>query len=189
MRALVPGLPTPHPLIQRLPAVYGDQDFLRRFLEALDEVLAPVLLTLDNLPAYLHPRTAPEDFVAWLAEWVSVEVDADRPATQRRAVVSGAVVRHRRRGTRLGLAAAVRVETGTEPEIEESGSTAWSASPAAELPGSAQPWVRVRLRVPEPEAVDRVRLEGLIAAEVPAHVTYRVEILPPAEATGGGGAP
>ncbi|MBB5936592.1 phage tail protein [Streptomyces zagrosensis] len=177
MRAVIPGLPTPHPLADQLPAVYLDQDFLQRFLGALDEVLAPVLLTLDNLPAYLHPRTAPDDFVAWMAGWVAVRTDEERPVNQRRAVVASAVVRHRQRGTHAGLAAAIRVETGIEPELAESGATAWSAEPGGALPGSAPPWVTVRLRVPEPERFDRVRLERLVAAEVPAHVRYRVEIL------------
>ncbi|MGP3966247.1 phage tail protein [Streptomyces sp. 6N223] len=184
MRGTVPGLRSPHPLIHRLPAVYGDDDFLRRFLAALDEVLAPVLLTLDNLPAHLHPRTAPEDLLAWLAGWVAVEVDQERPVNQRRAVVSGAVVRHRRRGTVAGLAAAVRLETGVEPEITESGGTTWSATPGGTLPGAARPWVRVRLRVADPARVDRGRLERLVAGEVPAHVAYRLEIVPEGEPGG-----
>lgn len=184
MRSTIPGLPTPYPLLHQLPALYVEDDFLRRFLSALDEVLAPVLLTLDNLPAHLHPVTAPDDFLAWLASWVSVEVDEERPLTQRRAVVSGAVVRHRRRGTKEGLAAAVRVETGIEPEITESGAGTWSSSSGTALPGDERPWVHVRLRTEHPERVDRVRLETLVTAEVPAHVTPQVEILPMAEGAG-----
>ncbi|MEU5026051.1 phage tail protein [Streptomyces milbemycinicus] len=189
MRGPLPGLPTAHPLLHQLPAVYHGEEFLERFLSALDEVLAPVLLTLDNLPAHLHPRTAPEDLLAWLAQWVAVEVDQDRPVNQRRAVVATAVTRHRQRGTRQGLAAAVRVETGVEPEISESGGTSWSSEPGAALPGSARPWVTVRLRVPDPERFDRTRVEKLVAAEVPAHVPYRVEIVAAAEgdATEGAG--
>ncbi|MFT2016851.1 phage tail protein [Streptomyces sp. 796.1] len=184
MRAAIPGLPTPHPLADQLPAVYLDQDFLVRFLGALDEVLAPVLLTLDNLPAHLHPRTAPEDFVDWLAGWVAARTDRERPVEQRRAVVAGAVVRHRRRGTLAGLAAAIAVETGHEPEITESGGTTWSLAPGDPLPGSTPPWVRVRLRVPEPERIDRAHLLRLVAAEVPAHLGYRVEVLPVDEGAG-----
>lgn len=177
MRGPSPGLPTRQPLLDQLPAIYREHDFLRRFLGALDEVLAPLLLTLDNLPAYWHPRTAPEDFLSWLAGWVATEVDTERPVTQRRAVVSGAVVRHRRRGTLSGLAAAVRVETGVEPEITESGATAWSSTSGTALPGSSPPWVRVRLRVAEPERFERARLARLVAAEIPAHVPYQLEIL------------
>ncbi len=184
MRASVPRLPTPYPLLDQLPSLYVEDDFLRRFLGALDEVLAPVLLTLDNLPAHLHPVTAPDDFLTWLASWVSVEVDEERPITQRRAVVSSAVVRHRRRGTTEGLAAALRVETGIEPEIAESGACTWSADPDAELPGEEVPWVRVRLTTAEPDRMNRARLEKLITAEVPAHVRYELEILPETEGAG-----
>ncbi|MFF7140645.1 phage tail protein [Streptomyces sp. SID2888] len=179
MRGTLPGLPTPHPLLHQLPAVYLDQPFLERFLGALDEVLAPVLLTLDNLPAHLDPRTAPEDLLEWLAGWVAAEVDGERSADRRRAVVAGAVARHRRRGTRAGLAAAIRVETGLEPEISESGATSWSGEPGSALPGSARPWVRVRVRVADARAVApaRARLERLLAAEVPAHVGYAVAVV------------
>ncbi|MEU0523774.1 phage tail protein [Streptomyces niveus] len=179
MRAAVPGLPTPHPLIDQLPAVYLEQDFLRRFLGALDEVLAPVLLTLDNVPAYLNHRTAPDDFLDWLASWVAVEPHEDSPTDHRRTAVRGAVARHARRGTLGGLAEAVRLETGTEPEIVESGGTAWSTSPNTPLPGSAVPWVTIRVRAAEGRPLDRVRLEELIDTEVPAHVGFSLELLPP----------
>ncbi|MGW2776778.1 phage tail protein [Streptomyces olivaceoviridis] len=184
MRGTLPGLPTPHPLLHQLPAVYLDQPFVAGFLSALDEVLAPVLLTLDNLPAHLDPRTAPEDLLAWLAGWVAAEVDGERPVDRRRAVVAGAVALHRQRGTRAGLAAAIRAETGIEPEISESGATSWSSEPGSALPGSARPWVRVRLRVPGAQALapTRARLEKLMADEVPAHVGYEVEVLTAEEA-------
>ncbi|MBM9506691.1 phage tail protein [Actinacidiphila acididurans] len=186
MRATIPGLPTPHPLIDRLPAVYQEQDFLHRFLGALDEVLAPVLLTLDNLPAHLSAGTAPDDFLAWLGQWAAVETDPGRPEARRRELVARAVGQHRDRGTRRGLAAAIRTATGIEPEIAENGATAVSATPGSPLPGSPGPRVTVRLRVPDPERFDRPALEALIAAEVPAHVAHRIEILPAADAGGTG---
>ncbi|GAA2354801.1 phage tail protein [Streptomyces carpaticus] len=188
MRGAYPRLPTPHPLLELLPAVYQEQDFVRRFTGALDEVLAPILLSLDNLPAHLHPRSAPEDFLRWLAGWVAVEVDEERPVNQRRAVVASAVTRHGRRGTRAGLAAAVRIETGVEPEIEESGAAGWSPHPGGPVPGAARPWVTVRLRVADPDGFDRVGLEQVIAQEVPAHVPFRLEVLPVATATADGAA-
>ncbi|MFF3092029.1 phage tail protein [Streptomyces cyaneofuscatus] len=194
----VPGLPTPHPLIDQLPAVYLEQDFLRRFLAALDDVLAPVLLSIDNLPAHLDPRSAPDDFLDWLAHWVAVEPHEDSPPEVRRAAVRGAVTRHARRGTVGGLAEALRLETGTEPEIVESGGTAWSVRPGTPLPGGARPWVTVRVRSgggggaggadggrPVDRPVDRARLEELIAAEVPAHVGFTLELLPPGGEGGG----
>ncbi|MFI8434378.1 phage tail protein [Streptomyces sp. NPDC079020] len=195
MRTGVPGLPTPHPLIEQLPAVYLEQDFLQRFLAALDDVLAPVLLTIDNLPAHLDPRSAPDDFLDWLAQWVAVEPYEDSTPDRQRAAVRGAVARHARRGTLRGLADAVRLETGTEPEIVESGGTAWSTRPLTPLPGLPRAWVTIRVREPEAgrgRRVDRVRLEELIGTEVPAHVGFTLEILPSAGSAGpvasGGGA-
>ncbi|WP_030758847.1 phage tail protein [Streptomyces griseus] len=179
MRTDVPGLPSPHPLAELLPAVYLEHDFLARFLAALDEVLAPVLLSLDNLPAHLDPRTAPEDFLDWLAGWVAVEPRDDGPPERRRAAVLGAVDRHRARGTLRGLAEALRLETGgARAETAESGGTVWSPTPGTPLPGARRPWVTVRLEVPDPGRVSRARLEELIAAEIPAHVGFTLELLP-----------
>ncbi|WP_274031566.1 phage tail protein [Streptomyces sp. MMBL 11-1] len=203
MRGGIPGLPTPHPLIDRLPAVYLEQDFLQRFLAALDDVLAPVLLSIDNLPAHLDPRSAPDDFLDWLAQWVAADLHEGSPPELRRAAVRGAVARHARRGTAGGLAEALRLETGTEPEIIESGGTAWSTGPGTPLPGQARPWVTIRIRTMadgggdgdgdgnrdgdgdgdgdgRPAGIrqpDRVRLEELIGAEVPAHVGFTLELL------------
>lgn len=179
MRTAVPGLPSPHPLMDLLPAVYLEHDFLTRFLAALDDVLAPVLLSLDNLPAHLDPRTAPEDFLEWLAAWVAVEPDPHAaPVERRRAAVRGAVARHRARGTLPGLAEALRVQTGgAEPEITESGGTIWSTTPGTALPGAGRPWVTVRLSVPDQGRVSRARLEELIRAEIPAHVGFTLELV------------
>jgi phage tail-like protein len=177
VRGAIPQLPTPHPLLNQLPALYLEHDFLGRFLSALDEVLAPVHLTLDNMPAHLHPATAPQDFLAWMAGWVAAEVEEGRPEAQQRSVVAGALARHRQRGTRQGLAEAVFLETGVQPEIVDSGGTAWSTVSGAPLPGSARASVTIRLRVADPGQVDRTRLEKLVAGEVPAHVVHRIEIL------------
>ncbi len=80
----------------------------------------------------------------------------------------------------------MRLETGTEPEITESGGTAWSTASHTVLPGRARPSVTIRVRERPGRAIDRVRLEELIGTEVPAHVGYTLEILPPAGDTGGG---
>ncbi|UPT42997.1 putative baseplate assembly protein, partial [Streptomyces anulatus] len=99
------------------------------------------------------------------------------------AAVRGAVARHARRGTVGGLAEALRLETGTEPEIVESGGTAWSTGPGTPLPGQDRPWVTIRIRAAgdgdrgSARQSDRVRLEELIGAEVPAHVGFTLELL------------
>ena len=77
MRALVPGLATPHPLGTFLPALYQEDRFAQALTSGLDEVLSPLIASLDNLAAYHDPDVAPDDFLAWLGSWVGMELDDD----------------------------------------------------------------------------------------------------------------
>ena len=176
MRGLLPGLETPHPLGSGLPAIYQEDELGQRFLSALDEVLAPVLATLDNLAAYLDPRLAPVDFLGWLAGWVGLVLDENWPAERQRAAVAGAAELYRWRGTARGLAAQVALSTGVQPEIEESGATAWSATPGADIPGDTTRHVTVRVRLDVPSEVDLSRLDALVAVVTPADVTHWIEV-------------
>jgi phage tail-like protein len=151
--------------------------FVQRFASAFDEVLAPVFSSLDNLDAYFDPRVAPPDYLEWLAAWVGIELDETWSLERRRALVLRAVELYRWRGTARGLAEAVAVFTGVEPEVVDSGGVSWSTAPDTELPGRAEPRVVVRLGAEEAEAIDRVRLERLVAAAKPAHVVAEIEVV------------
>jgi phage tail-like protein len=177
MRGLVPRLPSPHPLGRQLPALYQEDGLTQRLLEALDEVLAPVLCTLDGLDAHFDPRLAPEDFLAWLAGWVGVELDETWPTERRRALVAGASRTYRLLGTARGLRTALERFVDGEVEIEDSGGTAWSAHSGGALPGAPALSMVVRLKVDDPAAVPRQRLEALVAAASPAHVAHRIEVV------------
>ncbi|SCG00768.1 phage tail protein, P2 protein I family [Streptomyces sp. Ncost-T6T-2b] len=120
-RAAVPGLPSRYPIGELLPALYADDDLAQRFTAGLDTVLAPVLSTLDNLPAYVDPALAPADFLPWLASWVGVEADPAWPVELRRAVVAHAVELHRWRGTRRGLVERLRLVCGVHAEVRDGG--------------------------------------------------------------------
>ncbi|RFU18906.1 phage tail protein I [Geodermatophilus marinus] len=176
MRGTLPGLATPFPLGPGLPGLYQDDDLVQRLCAALDEVLAPVVTTLDCLPAYLDPATAPADLVDWLAGWVGVALDDVPPARRRRLVATAAVV-HRRRGTLRGVREALTAWFGVAAEVTESGGAAWSAEPGAALPGSAEPFLLVRIRVADLATVDVRRVDALVAAVKPAHVPHRVEVV------------
>ena len=178
----------PHPLADTLPGVYRDawideqrrtarEPFGTRFISALDTVLAPVLATLDNLPAYLDPDTTPEDFLAWLGEWVAASVDAGWSEDRRRAFVGQAAELYRRRGTAAGLRDHVQIHTGGLVEVVENGASSWSPKPDGKLPGSPEPVVVVRVTVDDPDAIDRTKLEALVRASKPAHVVHRVEVV------------
>lgn len=177
MRGLVPGLRTPHPLGPTLPALYQDDSFAQRFLSGLDDVLAPIYSTLDNFDAYLDPWLTPDDFLTWLAGWVGISLDESWDESRRRAIVARAVDLYRMRGTAVGLAGQVEIQTGGTVEIVENGATGWSVDPGGELPGSPEPLVVVRVTVPDPKSVDAARLDAMVAAAKPAHVLHRIEIV------------
>ncbi|MFC4909637.1 phage tail protein [Actinomadura gamaensis] len=172
------GLETPWPLAAHLPGVFAEDDLAQRFTAGLDEVFAPVLSVLDCLEAYFSPHLAPPDFVTWLGGWVGAELSGDEPDLQARGTVAMAARLHRLRGTRRGLAAAIQLAFGVEPEIIESGGAAWSGRPLGVIPGEPEPRLEVFLKVADPGSVDVRRLEDLVAAARPAHVPYRVRVLP-----------
>jgi phage tail-like protein len=177
-RGIVLDLPSPHPIGDLLPGVYSEDAFAQRFTGALDEVLAPVVSTLDCLSAYFDPALAPDDFVEWLAGWVALPLDAGWSPQRRRRLVAAAVALHRRRGTRGGLADLVAMVTGGQVEVSESGGCVGSADPGGALPGDARPHLHVRVRVPDPASVNLARLADLVAANKPAHLPHTVEVLP-----------
>lgn len=178
-RAAVPGLPSPHPIGELLPALFADDDFAQRFTAGLDTVLAPVFATLDNLPAYFEPRLAPEDFLTWLASWVAIETDPAWPAEVRRTVVRRAIELHRRRGTRRGLTERLRLILGVGAQIVDGGGVAWSTTPGAALPPAPSGELLVRVW-PErgAAAVVEEQVLAVVRACCPVHLTCRVEMLP-----------
>ncbi len=185
-RAAIPALISPHPLGGYLPALYHEDAFAQSLTAGLDDVLAPVFSSLDNLESYLDPALAPEDFLDWLGGWVGLVVDETWPLERRRAFISRAHELYRIRGTAKGLTAHVELFSGGEVEIQEPGGTAWSVTSGGALPGAAGFNVLVRVRVDDPASVDQPRLNALIAAAKPAHLTHRVEVVgkaPPAAAT------
>jgi phage tail-like protein len=175
----VDGLASPHPLGPSLPAMLVEDEFTQRFVSGLDDVLAPVLSTLDNVPAYLNPWLAPPDFLDWLARWVGVAVDANWPLERRRAVIARASDLYAWRGTARGLAEAVEAATGVLPEVRDSGAVSWSLHPDTKDAPNGAPGIVVLLRVPDPSAIDRAHIDALVRAAVPAHIPVHLEVESP----------
>jgi phage tail-like protein len=140
MRGTVPGLPSPYPLITLLPAVYQEEDpFVGRFTAGLDDVLAPVIATLDNLDAYVDPMLAPPDFLEWLAGWVGVTVNDNAPVALHRATVARAAELHRMRGTVAGLRTALELLTGGRSRSPRAVGSRTPTAPARPRPATRCP--------------------------------------------------
>lgn len=179
MRGTIPRLMSAHPMDVYLPSVLQEDSFTAGFVAGLDEVLAPILASLDNLAAYIDPMLAPEDFLGWLAGWMGVEVDATWPLERRRRLVAAAVDLYRLRGTANGLRMQLELWTGGEVEITESGGVAWSQTHGGALPGEEWPRLAVRVTVDDPSQLPQRVLDDLVAAAKPAHVLHHAEVAGP----------
>jgi len=180
-RGLVRSVISPHPLADTLPALFQEDDFTRRFVSAFDAALAPIFVTLDNLTAYLDPWLAPDDFLEWLGGWFGLILDEGWSIERRRAVLANAFEFYRMRGTARGLKAQVEIFTGGAVDVIDTGGVATSTTAGEALPGSPNFAVMVRVTVDDPSTVSVARLDALVAAAKPAHITHKVEVVKRAE--------
>lgn len=175
-RGLVRTLASSHPLIDQLPSLFQEDSFTRRFVSAFDAALAPIFSTLDNLSWYFDPWLTPPDFLDWLASWFGMVIDESWSVERRRALVAKAFDFYRLRGTLGGLKAQVEALTGGTVELHETGGVATSTTAGTALPGSPNFAVLVRVTVDDPATVNVNRLDALVAASKPAHVTHKIEL-------------
>jgi phage tail-like protein len=179
MRGSVADLDSASPFGLMLPAILQEDEFAMRFVGGLDDVLAPILVTLDCLVDYFDPALTPTDFLEWLAGWVGIEVDEAWETERRRAAVATAVEMYRMRGTISGLRANLEVLSGGQVEITDSGGVAWSTSPMGPLPGQDSPRLAVRVTVSEATERTTKAIDSIVTAAKPAHVVHRVEVVTP----------
>jgi phage tail-like protein len=133
-----------------LPAVYrsdlGDDAFLDRFLAAFERVVADLETTLAADTAVLDPQGAPDEGVAWLGEWLGVDVEAEWPPAVARAMIASAPALQRARGTPAGLLALVATYLDTTDESRENG-----AKTAESTASDAWRWL---LEYPDLDTID-----------------------------------
>jgi phage tail-like protein len=170
-------LDTSRPLLGQLPALLQEDDFTQRFTAGLDDTLASVFCTLDNLHAYVDPSVAPADFVVWLAEWVGVVTDENWTVERRRKVVAAAVQLYQQRGTVAGLRAELALHLDVPVEVVDSAGADWSLTPGAALPETGESKLTVRVRADRLSDEDRRRIDAIVAAAKPAHVAHRIEVI------------
>jgi phage tail-like protein len=173
----MPGHLNPLPVGDRLPGVFDNDAVVQDFCAGLDEVLAPIVLTLDCLPAYLDPVTTPADMIGWLADWLGVNLDPRQSVAQQRHLLRKTAKLLQWRGTAKGLRDVVEFIVGVRPEIIETGGSQWSETPGTPLPGQPGDRVVVRLVVADPTQVDARRVGEIVAAITPAHIRYVIEIV------------
>jgi phage tail-like protein len=177
MRGETTQLRSPHPIGETLPALYRDDFFTQQMCDGLDQVIAPAVSVLDNLPAYLDLSTAPRDMLPWLAHWVGLTVDVTQRATRQRRLLRAAIDLQGWLGTRRGIEEALDALFGVDAEVEDSGATDWSTDAGAALPGDTTAAIVVRVRPTDDREVDLDRLDEAVQLLKPAHVQHRVELV------------
>lgn len=156
--------------LKYLPAFFGANEFLGRFLLIFEHLLTPIDRQIDHLADYFDPRLAPPDFLPWLASWLGLVLDERWPEGQRRELIRAAVDLYDWRGTRRGLSEFVRLYTGCTPEITEPGIGKGTQADQAHR-------FTVRVTVPDATRISRDVLESIIDLEKPAHAGYKLEVI------------
>jgi len=163
-----PRLPVPGPVGERsrylryLPGIYHDADFLGRMLLIYEELWEPLEWRQNHIDFYFDPRTAPREFLGWLATWIGLTLDKHWPEERRRLLLDEAMELYRWRGTHYGLARMIEVCTGISATITD-------------VPG--RPFVmRVQVRIPRDSYVRAEMIERLVQGHKPAHVGYVLEV-------------
>jgi phage tail-like protein len=147
-------------LLKYLPGIYHT-DFMARFLGIFEAILTPVEWTIDHFDLFLSPRTAPEAFLPWLANWYEAEFDKTWNVSQRRQFLEEAWLIYSRRGTKWSLSRVLEIYTGQAPHIDD---LAEDLRPHA---------FRVTLPLNEGD-VNRSSITALIDYYKPAHTDYEL---------------
>ena len=177
MRGRLDSLVSPHPLGRALPSAYRQDRLAHDLLGAIDDALAPIFCTLNNLDSYFDPWLTPDDFLAWLGRWVGALVDENWPVEQRRAFVAQSLQLHRRKGTTEGIRMHVRASFNCDVEVSDSGGTAWSREPNAPFPGASDAYLAVKVIPLKGAEIDPATADAVVAAVKPGHVRHSVEIV------------
>lgn len=154
-----PGLSlTDSRYLRYLPGIYHTS-FMKRFLALFESIYAPIEWNVDNFDLFLHPATAPADFLPWLANWFDITFDQSWDESKRRALLQEAHQIYARRGTGWALSCILEIYTGVTPEIDD-------------VSDNLEPFTfTVTLPVPESE-VNAALVSQLINAHKPAHTSY-----------------
>lgn len=148
--------------LQYLPYIYTDHPFLGRYLSIMEDLFSPLDQTIAHFGLYLDPRTAPESYLAVLADWLGLVLDDRWPAARRRAILRSAVELYDFRGTKKGLTLLLEESTEGHVDIVENSDGPHSFRVTI-VPGADQ-------------KVDEQMVRHLIDTNKPAHTVYRLEI-------------
>ena len=156
--------------VDHLPAVFRQDPFVEKLLDAFQAVLDGLQARIEEVPRYLDPMTTDADFLPWLSSWVALTLRADWSETTQRTFLHEIVSLYRLRGTPAGLQRMLELYTRERVEITDG----FDAVPH---------YFQVQLTLPEPD-LGRLRRKQQIARaiidqEKPAHTFYALRVAIP----------
>lgn len=108
--------------LRYLPDVYREDpssaSFTDRFLANVEGLFTELEGRIASAEVLFDPATAPREGLAWLGEWLGASFDNGWDDARRRLFITHAAELYRRRGTRRGLLAAVRLALDPCPDGE-----------------------------------------------------------------------
>ena len=171
-----------------LPPIYRDRatiepPAIERWVGALEEVLDPIVLQLDNLAEHLDPALAEIPWIDTLTRWLGMRIDPALSLEVRRARVSEAMALGQRRGTLAGLKLALElVFPGLDVVATDNALVTTGDDPAERRPAPAP-----ELFLTVPAGLDergRGVFMRVVEDQLPAHVSWRPAAPPAASPAG-----
>jgi phage tail-like protein len=109
--------------LQFLPAIYRENSqsagLLARFLTLFESLFVEVETEIREIARLFDPRSAPAEFLSWLAGWLALEVAEKWDEGRKREAIAKAFELYAKRGTVEGLRESLRFFAGVEAHIEE----------------------------------------------------------------------
>ena len=178
-RALIPGLPSPFPLRDYAPSMLAGDRVTNLFLDTFDEVLAPIISTLDCYNAYLDADLAPMDFIDYMSTWLLVSSEQGWTDAMKRQALANAVLRSRWRGTTQSISDRVTELFGGTCEVTDSGDvkTANEFEDPSTWSAANPPQVTVKFTPDNGSNVKESDIRAALQSVLPAHVELVVTVV------------
>jgi phage tail-like protein len=180
--------------LDHLPALFRADPSAGRFLLAFEAVLSGLPgadgttgleQTIGRTAEYLDPQSLDEEFLPWLAGWVSLSLRADWPVRAKQRFIGEIVPLYRKRGTKAGLKR--MLEIYLRPDADDSPrDDVMIHDDFRDPPHFFQ--VQLRLGDSDPALVRRTQriARAIIDREKPAHTCYALRIVIPTMRLGDG---
>ncbi|HMS56424.1 MAG TPA: phage tail protein [Fimbriimonadaceae bacterium] len=177
-------------LLGMLPQIYQDEEsteqssFFSRYLLGFDEFIDQTNRELDTVHHFFSAFGAPNEFLAWLAQWVAIAEDLPIPEIRKRKLISEAVALYRIRGTKAGLNRLLEICTGVKPIIRDKPTEGFKLGAKSRMGASTtrlgninEGTFTVVIPCLEPSRLNHEVVKRLIEAYKPAHTRYKLRIV------------